>query len=123
MAVYTWQIIICYFGSVCLLPGAWSELLRGDDGEVAAGAGDGGVEPAIEVFHGGVGGYAAHVDEDVIPLAALGFVAGDGVSEFDLQRIEVRVGIEYGHLLARAHGCGAIVCREYGGCEVAELFA
>ena len=39
--------------------------------EAGGGAGDGGVEPAVEVEALGFGGDAAHVDKDVAPLSAL----------------------------------------------------
>lgn len=67
-----------------------------DEGEVAGGAGHGGVEPAEEVDgRVGFGGYVAHVDEYGGPLAALGFVAGDGISEFYLKGVVEGVGFQY----------------------------
>ena len=67
-----------------------------DEGEAACGAGHGGVEPAEEVDGGvGFGGYVAHVDEYGGPLAALGFVASDGVTEFHLQGVVEGVGFQY----------------------------
>lgn len=40
-------------------------------------------------------GDVADVEEDVLPLAALGFVAGDGVGVFDLDGVEEGVCLDF----------------------------
>ena len=68
---------------------------RIDKIDAAAGAGEGGVEPAVEIdLSEGVGHNAAQVDEHVLPLAALCLVAGDAISELHLQGIEIGVGFK-----------------------------
>ena len=54
------------------------------------GAGEGGVEP-LEVVGGEEILPEGIVDEDAVPLAALGLVAGDGHRVFELQGVEERV--------------------------------
>lgn len=92
-----------------------------DEGEAAGGAGHGGVEPAEEVDgRVGFGGYVAHVDEDGGPLAALGFVAGDGVAEFHLQGVVEGVGFK--HVAYGGGGGGVADARIHEGFAV-EPFA
>lgn len=57
--------------------------------EVCAGASYGGVEPAVEVVPYLFGRYVAEVYDDVVPLAALCFVACDRIGVFHLQGVEV----------------------------------
>ena len=72
-------------------PGAADAAGGVEEEEAAGGAGDRGVEPAVEVeAQVCFGGYVAHVDKHRVPLAALGLVAGDGIGVLDLQGVEVR---------------------------------
>lgn len=64
----------------------FQKLLLGpvDEENTLCGTGDSGVEPAEIVRGEEFFGHVALVDEDIGPLAALGFVAGDGIGILDL---------------------------------------
>ena len=83
-----------------------------DDEESVGSTGDGGVEPAVEIYAQCLGWDAAHIDEDVAPLAALRFVARDSIGEFHLQRVVVGVFLEFalagGWRCRRVEGVGVV---------------
>ena len=65
--------------------------------EGLAGAGHGGIDPLVVGFGGVEGDVARHVDIDLVPLATLGLVAGDGIAVVAAQGIQV--GVIHHHLV------------------------
>ena len=73
----------------------------GEDPHMAFCAGNGGVEPAEVVGGEHVFSHVALVDEDVGPLPALCFVAGDGIGVLDLHDAVADAPFDADHLVAR----------------------
>ena len=61
------------------------------------GAGKGGIQPPVKIFSQHFLRHIADIEEDVHPLSALRFVAGNGISIFYLHDIIVRIGFHLFH--------------------------
>lgn len=62
-----------------------------------SGAGEGGIEPTVEIFAQHFFGHISDIEKDVHPLSALCFVAGDGIGVFHLDNVVMRVGFHLFH--------------------------
>src|SRR5574344_1417177 len=66
-----------------------------DEMQPVCGSGEGSVKPSQVIGIGAVGWQPTLVEEDVVPLTSLCFVAGDGVGIFYLYGVVVRIFSEF----------------------------